>query len=886
LKSDLLEQLKKWILENEKEEAIGISTFINKTTSGEQISSEEKPFATTKQNVSVGVLRNILGELMKEVNEASLIYKKSMRSPSKENVEAARKMIDELQSWDEIISLVKHIKSFFSESSRNFLRFAHNAGYIMNILHYLERAKFSPDQVEFIRQIASNPDAAERSEDFPDEMNQEGLNRMFENSIYNTQSDEQKTLKVIREVLQNAVDATDPKQKPELSSRPGWKPEIHIRTSVFKEGEKYYLDIIVDDRGVGMNWDVLSKKFFVTFESGKAGDHGAAGGFGIAKALIQEAPKHGWSVDTNGIHSSRFHKNVFLGTRKGGRYEAPSTEIKKHNDGTSLSLYGMPYANSDRIKELCSVYATNGRVKIFLEGKEQEPKFLLDSDRVTLIGDGSNIASAVSDDESEREVAQKLLEKRKDAIADKISEIGAVAGGRNKYKFYLKKTSGSGKLYVMVNGQFQFDEEKYISKLDVIVSIETQARPGDPDYPLDPGREYLRGEAKNNINELVSLLKDFTKEMADDELFKDGIESIIVNEDESPMTMDEEESTTHKKEAMASVLQSAVGLFDDSKDQNSEDKSDIPSRADGDRSQTSTELDEQQKIDKVTKELTDLVGKESPFSEETIERLVKEAIGSSEDRVEQNNMIKSIVEGLSTPGHVLVQKNFVAKKAVSEQPKITGEMLIVWQKAIKIIIKKMSAVYSGTRSRPFVPGLIYSSEALGLYMPAKSGRKFDSICVNPVTMSAHILPKYFAEKLEDDDLKQAFEIIDEMDGPSETPINRLSKFIFHLAIHEVCHYLYPDGWSPENFHRYISKMERICHDEYDQIKREVKLHMGGLRKSAQKLITLVAKNRTRKESFNQWARFKASKMIFENFPNKEKHKTIPTARTFREFLKN
>lgn len=871
MKSDLLERLKKWILENEREEAIGISTFLRKTEKGEQISPEDKPLVTTKQHDSVGELRSILGQLMKEVNDASLVYKKSMRSPSSENIEAARRMIDELQLWDEIISLVRHIKSFFSESSPNFLRFDRDAGYIINILHYLERAKFSPEQVEFIRQLASSPSTGERSEDFPDEVNQEGLNRMFENSIYNTQSGDQKTLKVIREVLQNAVDATDPKQKPQLASRPGWKPEIHIKTAIFKEGDEHYLDIIVDDRGVGMNWDVLSKKFFVTFESGKAGDHGAAGGFGIAKALIQEAPKHGWSVDTNGIHSSRFHKNVFLGTRRGGRYEAPSTEIKKHEDGTSLALHGMPYASQDRIRELCSVYATNGRVKIFLNGKEQEPKFLLDSDQVTPIGDGASIVSAVAEDDSERDVAQRLLEKRKDAITDKMSEIGAIAGGRNKYKFYLKKTSGSGKLYVMVNGQFQFDEEKYISRLDVIVSIDTQARPGDPDYPLDPGREYLRGDAKNSINELVSLLKDFTKEMADDELFKDGIESIIVNEDESPMTMDEEESTTHKKEALAAALQGAVGLFKKDSQDSDEDRP------------TSSQPD----IDKVTKQLADLAGNESPFSEETIGRLVKEAIGSSSDRVEQNNMIKSIVEGLSTPGHILVQKNFVAKKAVSEQPKITGEMLIVWQKAVKIIIKKMSAVYSGIRSRPFVPGLIYSSEALGLYMPAKASRKFDSICVNPVTMSAHILPKYFAERLEDDELKQAFEMIDEMDGPSETPINRLSKFIFHLAIHEVCHYLYPDGWSPENFHRYISKMERICHDEYDQIKREVKLHMGGLRKSAQRLITIVAKNRTKKESFRQWAQSRGSRMLFES-PKKlveKRRDAMPTAKNFREFLR-
>jgi hypothetical protein len=220
----------------------------------------------------------------------------------------------------------------------------------------------------------------------------------------------------------------------------------------------------------------------------------------------------------------------------------------------------------------------------------------------------------------------------------------------------------------------------------------------------------------------------------------------------------------------------------------------------------------------------------------------------------------------------------------------------VWQKAIKMIIQKMTAIsrFSSARSRPFVPGLIYSDEALGLYMPAKDDRKFDSICVNPITFAAHIVPELFRDKLEASDKEEsAFDLVDRISSSdksssSDTPTNRVAKFIFHLAVHEVCHFLNPDGYGSENFHRNISKMEVICHDEFEQIKRMVKTHIKTLRKNAQRLINVIAKSKTKKvaESFRSWATRKSG-VICES-PRRNAIAAAESFRpeSFREFIRS
>ena len=234
---------------------------------------------------------------------------------------------------------------------------------------------------------------------------------------------------------------------------------------------------------------------------------------------------------------------------------------------------------------------------------------------------------------------------------------------------------------------------------------------------------------------------------------------------------------------------------------------------------------------------------------------------------------------------------------VSENAHLVSETMILWQKAMRMIIQKVASTarYSFAKGRTFVPGVVFSDEVLGLYMPAKkdSGRNHDSVSINPVTLAAFVLPKEFQERIAQEGReKEAFEMYDdasEKGGGGETPTNRVAKFVFHLAVHEMCHLLYPDSRDSgsENFHRNISKMELICHDVYEELRREVKAQMPSLRKSSKRLISLIGKHKTVKEwstvAFKKWIE---GKRISETkaqirLENKE---TSEKPNTFKEFL--
>lgn len=893
MKSDLLARLNSWYSAN----------------FGAAKPDENSYSAMRLAENSVQELRSTLGSLMKGVNAASAAFKSASRSPSPENSAMVRAVLDEVDEYPQIREVLERIKPMFLPGGA-FENVA--ARMMLHTIHYLERANFTEEQKARLREMASLDHAS--ANEFPDEVNQAGLHNLLRNSIYSNPN----TLKVLREVLQNAVDATDPKQHPQLHSRPGFKPEIHIDTQLFteKDGDKnnYFMDIVIEDKGIGMDWETLSKKFFVTFESGKGGDTGAAGGFGIAKQLIQDAPEHGWSVDTNGIHSSRFNRNVFFGTKRGSNYTAPSSEIRREKDGTTLSLHGMQFETDERVKNLCQTYATNGRVKIFFKGEEQKPKFTMDSDVLKSMDRVDDLPDMLGDTDAEKDSAKRTFAKFKDEIRDKIEEVGFASGGKTKIKFYIKKTLGgtSGKLYVMVNGQYQFDKDKYIPKVDIICSVETSSRPGDNDYPLDPGRENLRGEMSKKIDELISLITQFSSKTTEDDLFKDGIEMIDVNEEAEPMEVTDSDSTTSKEDMMMHVLQGVTGSagFKEPSAPTPEESrpseepattTDQNPRTDTTTSRpenppaTTADSEKKDKVEKVVDDLFKIAGPNNVFSHSAIKSMVADAM-ASQDPVEQSKKIKAIIDGLSTPGQILIQKNFVARPAIEEQSEVLAPIMIIWQKAMKHVMQKVASTmkYSFSKGRKFVPGVIFSDEVLGLYMPAKkdTSRRYDSVSINPVTLAAFILPKDFSERVaEENGEKEAFEMLGELESDksssSDTPVNRVSKFIFHLAVHEMCHLLYPDyrDTGSEHFHRNISKMELICHDVYEEIRRDVKEKMSELRKSAKKLITIVSRHKAsavKAESFRRWSESK-SNLVPMAIPNIS---VVPQRqpRTFREFL--
>lgn len=852
---------------------------------------------------SISNLRQILGEIMKSVNEASRLFKNASREPSPENINSAAAVLHDIENYVHIKQILPRIKAHFAEGE---FKFYPSSKFVMNMIHYLERASFTPRHVEILQTMSGGAGHQAQSE-FPDEVNQRNQEKFIANAIYNNSDPGQKTLKVIRELLQNAVDNTHPKRHSQLQARPGFQPEVHLNVHQFPN----YIDLMVEDKGTGMDWDVLRKKFFVIFDSGKDDQPGAAGGFGIAKSLIQNAPEHGWTVDTNGIHSSRFHKNIYFGTKTGDRYEAPSSEIRKNQDGATLTLHGLPKTYGFQIEDLCKSYATNGSVKIFLNGKEVEPTFLLDSADVKEIGAESvdKVPDMVSTNPGEKQVAVATFGSVKEKLKDALDDVGTFASKGSKIKFYLKKSTmgRSGKFYVMVNGQYQFDEDKYIDKLDVICSIETTARPGDDEYPLDPGRGYVRGPVKAKIDQLVNIIQGFSRDLSSDDLFQQGIESVIANEDAEPMSIVDSDEMASGKQKILQSLENAVASDAFRRNEQEPRSQDEPQNEPPKAKEPPPPEQVQQVVEELVRKVEEMTGSAPAIPKAAIAKAVVGILGG-ENRIEQSKKMNSLVTGLTTPGTILVQKNFVARDLVTSDLDMTGELMILWQKTLKLLIKRLSSLvkYRGIADKKFIPGLVYSDECLGLWMAAKPelGRKYDSISINPMTVAAQIHPKLFMQKLETraakafEDVAQEEEDKDENKSvSSDTPINRVAKFLFHTAVHEICHLLFPDRRSSsEEFHVHISRLETVCHDEFDKIRAEVKTHMAELRTSTRKLINLVAKSKAKKsesftpESFLAWnsRRIATESHVKKILDRPKLEQKVPNkkAATFREFLES
>lgn len=794
---------------------------------------------------SIVSLRKILGEVMQNVNNASDIFYQANHNPQQHATNIQKVVIDAI-NYNKIKELFPKIEEKLSTSQHNNIR------PIVNILHTLERSSFTDQQVHQLESLL-NSGGSESGSDFPETVNLEGLNQFTKGSIYNLRNESEKTLKALREILQNAVDATDPKQHPELLTRANYKPEIQITTHPYSDN-KTTMDVVVHDHGIGMHWDVLSKKFFVTFGSGKKDTPGATGGFGVAKVIIQNAPQDGWSIDTNSLHSNKFQKNVYLGSRKNSGYATPNSKITV--DGTTLSLYGVPYAENYYIKNLCATYATNGRVKIILNKEEITPKFTLqDADIVSLQSNINKLPELISSNETEKDIAKSTFNKEfKNNLDDEVQSFASLFSHKGiKVNLYLKKhkdTYTSGSLYIMLNGQYQFHQDKYLNKVDVICAIETSVRPGDEDYPLDPGRDNIRGVFKDKVDKIVSTIKQFTDKVKENDLFKQGLEAIMVNTDADPLSA---KTSPEQKSRLSSALHANL--------------------------ESTMQKDPEEQAKNIVKDVENIINQNiNPAQEDIAIQRVAEIIRGTDNRIEQKQKIEQVINGLLSPANIMIQKNFVARKAITEDNfDLNADILILWQNAIKILIDKLAesglSRFEDINKKQFIPGLIYSDECLGLYMPAKreENRPYPSISVNPVSVAAAIHSKYFEDNLSGEHDKEAFsdqvkkkKTSDDLD----TPTNNVAKFIFHIAIHELTHLLYPDSWSGnERFHNNVTYLELYCHDSFEKIKKEVKTIMPKLKVSSKQLLSIIVKERKKNprvklehlhykkgSSFQEWLR--------------------------------
>ena len=821
-------------------------------------------------STSQGDIRSILGEIMHSVNDAAEVFRTRSR-PNANTIAKAKNIIMDINNYDRFLALVPGVEKKIKESLSTQMQTP-----LLHMLVTLYHSRFAPEFVSELQKIAESGQQDEDDE-APQPYDEQGLEKHLRNSIYNSKEGSENTLKVIREVLQNACDAADPDRHPEVTN-----PEVLITTHPHTEPDGTQLiDIIFHDNGIGMDWETLADKFYVVFKSGKDDDPNAAGGFGVAKALIQNASKHGWSIETNAanspkpLHASRFHQRIYFGLkpslRRSSGYETPTSGRKQR--GTTLAEYGLPYVYDNQIAALCTTYATNGKVKIFLNGQLVVPKFTLQN--LKALRDASDLPGIVAKDAAGRSSADALFKKMGDKLQDEIDKLD-LGLGDTRVEFFLKEVNKSsyefyGHVYIFVNGQYQFDEQKWVQKVDIIVSIKTTARPGTYEYPLDPGREHVRGVVADRITQVVESIKQFTEKLAQDDLFKDGIDAIMVNKDAPPMTTMDDEVIKQKKnelaDAMFTDLSATIQKEKSNPSQRTEPKPESPEEPEEEpeeRGETPTDytpggegaVDQDKELDGTEKKIMkDIIRTSSHVTgapPDSVQTAVIKALVQATDwndlisQSELKQKIAEIIDGLSTPANIMIQKNFVAADFTKNNVVLTTEMLILWQKTLKLVVdavakhRKYSLLMS---KKSFIPGLIYSSECLGLCMSAKpeNGRPYACVAINAVTFAAAVNPKGLTEKIRPKSGDEAFSHMEEEKSKAaDTPINRVTEMLYHISVHEVCHLLFA---GIEAFHNNITFMEMICQGIIPEIRDEVKRHMRGLRKNSNKLINAIVKSR-------------------------------------------
>jgi hypothetical protein len=805
----------------------------------------------------INTIRKILGDIAISINEAAQIFYDGQENPQPDTVQKARKCVQDIAHWNAIHTLLPQVDKLVRQQGTIGVN-------VLHLVHVLERSNFTPEQIDDLKKVAFQPDAPRRR---PKRVNEKGQQEFTNQSLYNLSKTNDRTIRVVREILQNAVDSL----KDVKDEDSDFKPSVSINT-YNNTGDDKLMDIIVTDNGIGMDWDTVREKFFVLYSSGKEDSTESTGGYGVAKGIIQDTPTHTWGLDTKPrsgqppTHSNRFSQNVYFAHYEGD-YQPIQSELHKSKHGTTLTLFGLPRVNSWDLKRLCEIYGTNGKVTIYLDNGLITPKFTLDAPDVKPIDDAPDV---IGGNPSEKQAAEKAF----DSVKKELSAFSVQDDAQTTVKFYIRKVDqfATGQLYVMINGQYQYDSYEYISKLDIIANVQTTARPRTNEYPIDPGRENLRGPVANKVKSIVSLIRQFAQKLGQDELFKDGLETIVLNKDAKPMST---KVGSKRRSDLAHALMIDLGQAIQPKSEEPHQDTNVPPQHSQSNTpkppplnteeepETPPQNPEQEEAktqaEKIVERVKQEVGAEN-VNPTLVRAAVNQFIQSAQDRITFKARIDDLIAGLLTPANIMIQKNFIGRQ-VLENPKnmhLTSEMLLLWQKTLDILTDDMAIIK--TNKAEFIPGLVFTDECLGLSVPPKEelGRPYHCIAINPITLASAVNPKHFHDKLDPHSSKTAFKAIEEPENqkdPDDTPINRLTKFIYHIGVHELCHLFYPGG--ADSFHENVTYMEIVCQRAIPRIRDEVKKSMKEIRSKSNRVINMIATEKGKlKESvlitFTEW----------------------------------
>ena len=292
--------------------------------------------------------------------------------------------------------------------------------------------------------------------------------RYFTTSVYSSGD-----LPVIatREALQNATDAIRVAiRKRQIGQKEG-------RFEVTWDADTRTLSW--DDNGIGMDTDTILDKFLSLGDSGKSGaadSSEAAGGFGIAKAVIL-----GVSASFRWEMLTRDNQAVSKGASEDvAIYDA------KPRQGTRITVFDVPAEFERRYSYARNQYET-----------------LLERLRIVL---AANDLPEMSIRLNGAEVAP-LFSRRG---GSRVAQGGEWGAGTTATARAFRRPPGErgGAFYLRVGGLFQF-EKSSSAKLpaDVVIDLTTTIRPGNSGYPLNAARDQLQAEAGWAFQGLVQAVE-------------------------------------------------------------------------------------------------------------------------------------------------------------------------------------------------------------------------------------------------------------------------------------------------------------------------------------------------------------------------------------------
>jgi len=289
--------------------------------------------------------------------------------------------------------------------------------------------------------------------------------RYFTTSVY--QSGDLPVL-AAREALQNGVDAIKAAIKAR-KTRAG-----HGRFAVSWDEARRALTF--EDNGIGMDAPTILGKFLSLGESGKSGagdSEEAAGGFGVAKAVILgTSPTFRWELHT------RDNLAVSEGADQDVRiYDAPFLQ------GTRITIF-------DVAEDFDATWDYARQETVVLTERLRELLAANDLRGIELVLDGETVGP--------------MFSRR---AGSKVKLEGSWGRGTTATVKAYRRPPGDrrGAYYLRLGGLFQFrtPAQRGNLKADVVLDLLTNVRPGARGYPFNAARDALQDRARWAFRDLV-----------------------------------------------------------------------------------------------------------------------------------------------------------------------------------------------------------------------------------------------------------------------------------------------------------------------------------------------------------------------------------------------